>query len=225
VSFRFWVAEQWYADEAIVGGLLFLNSPNLLKFIERLIERPRRLGVREKTLPILLFVDVWPRDSPIDGIEDRLRKSSPTIVGSVCESADSTGGHPGAVPPSILKLLDFMDKIVDELSEKITRSRRLRFPHYALAVWLVYLIERRSHIGGGSQPDQINQRLDDEFKEFIRERYRLSRGEQEAHNLASDVPWWVRLAVRILPPVGLLLMRSTWSAPRWNVIQKSVQNE
>lgn len=214
MSFRFWRAEQWYADETIIGGLLFPNSPNLLKFIERLIQRPRRWGVREKTLPILLFVDVWPDHSPIDGIEDRLRKRSRTIVGSVCEPAESTGGRRRAVPQSVLQLLNFLDEIVGELSQKFARTSRLRFPHYALAVWLVYLIGR-SQVGDGGQPDQVSQRLDDEFKEFIRERYRLSRGEQNVHNLASDVPWWVRLAIRVLPPAGLLLMRSTWSAPRW----------
>lgn len=214
MSFRLWRAEQWFADEAIVGGLLFPNSPNLLNFVERLIRRPRRWGVREKILPILLFVDVWPAHSPLDGIEDRLRKRARTIVGSVRESADTSCGRRRAVPQSVLQLLDFLDEIVGELSQKFAHSRRLRFPHYALAVWLVYLIGR-SQVGDGGQPDQVSQRLDDEFNEFIRERYRLSRGEQNVHNLASDVPWWVRLAVWVLPPAGLLLMRITWSAPRW----------
>jgi hypothetical protein len=214
VSFRPWRPEQWHADDTIVSGLLFPNSPNLLNFVERLIRRPRRWGVREKTLPILLFVDIWPRDSPLDGIEDRLRKRSRTIVGSVSEPAGSASLRRQTVPQSVIQLLDFLDEIVGELSQKFTRSRRLRFPHYALVVWLVYLIGR-SPAGDEGQPDQINQRLDDEFKEFIRERYRLSHGEQDVHNLASDVPWWVRLAVRALPPAGLLLMRSTSSAPRW----------
>ncbi len=214
MSFRPWLAEKWYADAAVVDGLLFPNSPKLLNFIERLIARPRRFGVRDKMLPILLFVDVRFDCSPIDSIADRLGKRPRTILGSVRESADSSGGHRRTVPQSVLQLLDFMDEIVGELSGKFSRCRRLRFPHYALAVWLVYLIGR-SQVGNGGDADQLNQRLDDEFKEFIRERYRLSRREQDVHNLAADVPWWVRLAVRVLPPAGLLLMRTMWSAPRW----------
>lgn len=214
MSFRPWPAEKWYADAAVVDGLLFPNSPKLLNFIERLIARPRRFGVRDKMLPILLFVDVRFDCSPIDSIADRLGKRPRTIVGSVRESADSSGGRRRTVPQSVLQLLDFMDEIVGELSVKFSRCRRLRFPHYALAVWLVYLIGR-SQVGNGGDADQLNQRLDDEFKEFIRERYRLSRREQDVHNLAADVPWWVRVAVRVLPPAALLLMRTTSSAPRW----------
>ncbi|MGH3822149.1 MAG: ABC transporter substrate-binding protein [Pseudonocardiaceae bacterium] len=118
------------------------------------------------------------------------------------------------MPQSVSQLLDFLDKIVGALSKKFLWCRRLRFPHYAVAVWLVYLIGR-SQVGDGIQPDQGSQRLENEFKEFIRERFRLSRREQDVHNLASDVPWWMRLAVRVLPKAGLLLMRSAWNAPRW----------
>ncbi len=214
MSFRPWPAEKWYANAAVVDGLLFPNSPKLLNFVERLIARPRRFGVRDKMLPILLFVDVRSDCSPIDGIEDRLGRRPRTIVGSVRESVDSSGDRRRSVPQSVLQLLGFMDEIIGELSAKFSHCRRLRFPHYALAVWLVYLIGH-SQVGNGGDADQLNQRLDDEFKEFIRERYSLSRREQDAHNLAADVPWWVRLAVRILPSAGLLLMRTTSSAPRW----------
>lgn len=141
---------RWHADPDKIRGLLFPRSTDMLDFLDGLVRRTRLFFRKEKTLPIVCFYRVWPDESPIKGVEDRLRGQPRVAISKVTEPAgesshpDDSEEHEQRIP----KLAEFaplralLDHIVKDFSGDFLHVRPLRFPHYALACWLLFLAER-----------------------------------------------------------------------------------
>ncbi|MGH4023839.1 MAG: hypothetical protein ACRDRV_04555 [Pseudonocardiaceae bacterium] len=66
--------------------------------------------------------------------------------------------------------------------------------------------------------DQFDSLIDDELQKFIQNRYRLTNTTTDTTgDLVNEFPWYVRLLVKLLPPLGMVMMRLVWRPPRWFV--------
>jgi len=205
---------KWEPTEpSMVDGLLFDASTNMLTELDALLRRPRRWWA-ERLVPILYLV-LGPAavGNPLDGLQDRLSKASPqgvlySRIGALVP--DDRRAQPEAIR-------DLLDSAVADLAHKATGVHRLRFPHYALAVWLTASLQDNGLTDQvDRQVDQVDRQVDQKLKDFIVRRYKL-RNDQTTRetDLVEGFPWWVRIAVRLLPVVGVEVMSRAWRPPRW----------
>jgi hypothetical protein len=198
-------SKRWDPASNDLGGLLFGGAPALLSQLDDLVLRPRHWW-RETLLPILYLACEPTTKNPLDGLADRLRQARGVLHSRINGLAEN--GQPSE--NSIRRLLD---GVVADLSQRSGRGRPLRFPHYSLAVWLASLIMNHAM---PHQPDQHGQRIDNALQEFIKERFRLqNRTTRTEVSVINEIPWWVRIPVLLLPPLGIRLMRVFWHPPQW----------
>ncbi len=202
-------SRRWNPASNDLDGLLFEGASALLGQLDDLVIRPRRWW-RETLLPIIYLVCDPTARNPLDGLADRLRQARGVphsrINGRETPLADNS-------QPAMKSIRQLLDGVVADLSQRRGRGRPLRFPHYSLAVWLVGLIMNHA---APHQPDQPGRRVDKALKEFIKERYQLQNRTASAEvSVLNEIPWWVRVPVLLLPPLGIRLMRVFWRPPRW----------
>ncbi|MGH3566378.1 MAG: hypothetical protein ACRDRH_10150 [Pseudonocardia sp.] len=206
-----WTAQRKWepADPSKVDGLLFDASTNMLTELDALLRRPRRWWT-ERLVPIIyLVLDAAATSSPLDGLHDRLSKARPQRV--LHSRVGAFAPDDGQAQPAGLRAL--LDSAVADLAHKVPGVRQLRFPHYALAVWLTTSLH-----GGGSNggQDQGARQVDQMLRAFIVNRYRLHNEQTErVADLVDGFPWWVRSAVRAFGHVGVEVIRRAWRPPRW----------
>lgn len=200
-------SKRWDPANNDLGGLLFEGAPALLRQLDELVLRPRRWW-RKTLLPIIYLVCEPTATNPLDGLADRLRQARGVLHSRINgrETPAADNGQPSET--SIRRLLD---GVVADLSQRSGRGRPLRFPHYSLTVWLANLIMNHP------TPDQPDRpRVDNALQEFIKERFRLQNRATSAEvSVINEIPWWVRVPVLLLPPLGIRLMRIFWRPPRW----------
>lgn len=197
----------WNPGSNDLDGLLFEGSPAFLHQLDNLVIRPRRWW-RETLLPIIYLVCEPTVGNPLDGLADRLRQSRGILHSRINgnETPREDNGQPSANP--IRRLLD---GVVADLSQHSGRRRPLKFPHYSLAVWLASLMNHMK-----SNPPDQDRRVDDALQEFIKERFRLQNRTTSAEvSVINEIPWWVRIPLLLLPPLGIRLMRILWRPPQW----------
>ena len=195
------VTRRWQADRRRTRGIQFQGAPELLRLIQWLVSRPWRYG-REHVLPILRLIRTAGGPAPLDGLAEWLR------AGGIAPWARTGTRHAQAAsPPSVEDLLDVA---VKDLAGHSGAGRRLRFPHYGLALWLTHLepftpraVDREKEAIAGQLQVHLRQRLaSNSFTEGLAD-------------AVGDFPWWVRLTSRTAPRIGLAFMRGTWRPPRW----------
>jgi hypothetical protein len=98
-------------------------------------------------------------------------------------------------------------EIVARLAEKQPRRHPLKFPHFALATWLL-----RLELPEGTQPDDARRLIADELKTLLRGRLpRIGNLDLEV----AGFPWWIKLAYTLIPKLLLPVMSRTWRPLRW----------
>lgn len=195
----------WRPSRSVLGGLFFVGAPKLLRELDRMIRRPWLWWIDE-LLPLIYLVVRPGEDSPLVGIEDRLRHGTRVVYSRIDQR-----NYRDDLPET--KVSDLLNSVVADLSYEQRRVRRIRFPHYSLAFWLQNLTSP-----GQEQPDQLDDRIDDELENFIRHRYRLSNTVTETTgDLTNEFPWYIRLSILWLPPLRMVIMRRAWRPPRWFV--------
>lgn len=199
-------SKRWDPASNNVDGLLFEGAPALVGQLDDLMLRPRRWW-RETLLPIIYLVCEPTAKNPLDGLADRLRQSRGVLHSRINgrETPREDNGQPAEK-----SLRQLLDGVVADLSQRRGRGRPLRFPHYSLAIWLASFI---MNYAKAHQPDQAGRRVDNALQEFIKERYRLHNS--AGVNVVNEFPWWVRVPVLLVPPLGIRLMRLFWHPPRW----------
>ena len=206
------------------AGLHFAGWRNVLRLIGVLSRRPWRWG-REQILPVLHLVRTsGDSPDPLPAIRAWLRTANAAPV------ALAAPPWPKNDSPGVEDLLDIL---VKDLSRTSPPGRRLRFPHYGLALWLVHL----TRFGNAQKPAVPDPRpagpaapgnQEQEWTETEKRRHlagqltwhlrqRLGTGNfvDGLAEAIGDFPWWVRLTAHTVPLAGLALMRATWRPPRW----------
>ncbi|MFG1603406.1 hypothetical protein [Actinoplanes sp. NPDC049265] len=192
---------QWDAGEAETRGVQFEGATELITLIEERTRRPRRWG-RENLLPIIRLIRAdASRPDPLTGLRQWLTD------GKVIPHAQVSAKASHTTPASVEDLLDLA---VTELAGDVVPGPRLRFPHYGLALWLVHL-----EPVDATPAEQVKRVLAARLQTHLRQRLGDTKFGADLAEAVGDFPWWVRLTARILPPVGLALMRSTWRPPRF----------
>lgn len=214
----------WHMREKDVEGLLFRGAPELLRLIDYLYRRPSQLW-SEKFLPIV-FLTVPPGEtSPLVGIEKRLSdpRSGPVQYASigagspqVKTSLDPRSRQSSATVRTASTVDELLGDAVAQLGTKYHRRRRLKFPHYALATWLLHL---KIQSQNGSKYAARDKEVDDttgRLKNLMKE-YRFSpiMAANVGDKLPVGAPWWVIVATHLLPKLALQLMWLTWRPRRW----------
>lgn len=200
---------RWDPASKDLDGLLFDGAPALLGQLDDLVRRPRRWW-RETLLPIIFLVCGPTVRNPLDGLADRLLQARGVLYSRINGRGSPLADNGQLAEKSIRSLLD---GVVADLSQRSGRGRPLKFPHYSLAVWLESLIMNHTR---PLQPDQSGRRVDNALQEFLKERYRLqNRTTSVEVSLIREIPWWVRIPVLLLPPLGIRLMRMLWHPPQW----------
>ncbi|MET0424560.1 MAG: hypothetical protein ABW046_11825 [Actinoplanes sp.] len=205
---------RWPADRQRTRGIQFQGAPELLRLIQQLVRRPWRYG-REHVLPIIRLIRPAPDGpDPLDGLVEWLRAAeiAPWARTGVRHaqrpaSLRNPAGTVAGPPPSVEDLLDVA---VKDLASHSGAGRRLKFPHYGLALWLTHLtpftpraVDREKEEIAGQLQIHLRQRLvNNSFTEGLAD-------------AVGDFPWWVRLTSRTAPQLGLAFMRGTWRPPRW----------
>ena len=205
---------KWEPTEpSMVDGLLFDASTNMLTELDALLRRPRRWWA-ERLVPILYLV-LGPAavGNPLDGLQDRLSKASPQ--GVLYSRIGALTPYDRRAQPEAIR--DLLDSAVADLAHKVTGVHRLRFPHYALVVWLTASLQGNDLTDRvDRQVDQVGRQVDQKLKDFIVKRYELRNNQTTREtDLVEGFPWWVRVAVRLLPVVGVEVMSRAWRPPRW----------
>ncbi|WP_430787570.1 hypothetical protein [Actinoplanes sp. G11-F43] len=191
--------------------------------IEWLVQRPWRFG-SVRILPIISLVRARPDGpDPLDGLAEWLRKArftpwARTGTGLVQRPAAlreelPEGETPPAVPAGEVERGPTVEDLLDVAVKGLAgdgAGRRLRFPHYGLALWLVHLrpIQPKS-------PDKEKEAIAEQLQRHLRQRLENTAYLQDLADAVGDFPWWVRLSSRIVPRLGLVFMRGTWRPPRW----------
>jgi ABC-type branched-subunit amino acid transport system substrate-binding protein len=202
-------SKRWDPASNDLKGLLFEGAPALLAQLDNLILRPRRWW-RETLLPIIYLVCEPTAGNPLDGLADRLRQT-PGVLHSRINGRETPPAENGQQSQNSIRRL--LDGMVADLSQRSGRGRPLRFPHYSLAIWLASLLGNHTT---SHQPDQPERRVDNALQEFIKERYRLQNRTTSAEvSVINEIPWWVRIPILLLPPLGIRLMRIFWRPPHW----------
>lgn len=202
-------SKHWDPANNSLDGLLFEGAPALLGQLDDLVLRPRRWW-RETLLPIIYLVREPTAGNPLDGIADRLRQTRGVPHSRIDEQENPRADND---QPSVNSLHQLLDGAVADLSQHSGRIRPLRFPHYSLAVWLASLVMNNAT---PHQPDDPGRRVNIALREFIKNRYRFQNITTNTGISAIDeFPWWFRIAVPLLPSLGLRLMRIFWRPPRW----------
>ena len=202
-------SKRWDPASNDLKGLLFEGAPALLGQLDNLILRPRRWW-RKPLLPIIYLVCEPTARNPLDGLADRLRQT-PGVLHSRINGRETPPADNGQQSQNSIRRL--LDGMVADLSQRSGRGRPLRFPHYSLAIWLASLLGNHTT---SHQPDQPERRVDNALQEFIKERYRLQNRTTSAEvSVINEIPWWVRIPILLLPPLGIRLMRIFWRPPHW----------
>jgi len=202
-------AKHWGPARNDLEGMLFDGAPALLSQLDELVLRPRRWW-HETLLPIIYLVCEPTARNPLDSLADRLHQAR-GVLHSRINGQETPVADNGQPPANSLRRL--LDGVVADLSQRSGRGRPLRFPHYSLAVWLASLIMNHTK---QPQPDQSGQRVDNALQDFIKERFRLQNRTTRAEvSVIEEIPWWVRIPVLLLPPLGIRLMRIFWRPPHW----------
>lgn len=185
----------WYLGAARSRGLHFLGALELLELLDRLASRPRWPG-RDVPLPIIHLRRPPGVPSPLEPLANR----PATARGRRVAVALVDGSE-----PERRKLLD---DVVGGLAEEVRGAARLRFPHYALAGWLLDLT-----LPADVQADDEQREIARQFKLHLRRRVRMTA--DGAQDLAQDFPWWIRLVITFMPRIGLALMAMLWRPATW----------
>ncbi|GIF05507.1 type 1 periplasmic-binding domain-containing protein [Actinoplanes siamensis] len=195
---------RWRADEAATRGIQFEGGPDLLRLISRLVRRPWRYGA-ERFLPILeLNRPPAGRHDPFDGLQEWLREGRFAPWARTGERQVDPGRTPAVT------VEDLLDVAVKNLAGQSRTGPRLRFPHYGLALWLVHLEPFQP-----DTPDREREKIAEQLQVHLRQRLPSTPLAEGLADAVGDFPWWVRLASRLVPRLGLRFMRSTWRPPRW----------
>ncbi len=205
-------SKKWLPDPTRHAGLLFDGAPDLLRLLDELTRRPFPYW-RDKTLPIVYLIQLVDA-SPLNGIEDRLAKTSGRKVPFA--RIHGSGGEPvaGDPLPSTRHLLD--SAVIGLASRVRGGGRRLRFPHYSLATWLLGLYDRHNEQPEQSdQADQIDDRIADDLQEFIKNRQPIVGPNNEDSIILTQIPWALRLLIGHAPKVILKATQSRWAVARW----------
>jgi hypothetical protein len=211
--------KRWPPPDNILAGILFVGSVGLLKLLDRMIRRPRRW--HEKNLPIL-YLSRTGRNTPLEAIAYRLAHARQrAIVHARVPARPPASGSP-APERSIQRIVDvrsFVDSAVTRMAGKRPRVRKLAFPRYQMASWLVGLYTRHQPPDpAGNQTDQRTAQL----QAFLQRRDPVvTPTDTTIGQLTAEVPWyliltarWVRLA---------LFMAPLWRAHRWLVRHPSTR--
>jgi ABC-type branched-subunit amino acid transport system substrate-binding protein len=202
-------SKRWDPANNNLDGLLFEGAPALLGQLDDLVLRPRSWW-RETLLPIVYLVGEPTGGNPLDGLANRLRQAR-GVLHSRIDGRETPLADNGQ--SSVNSIHQLLDGAVADLSQRSGRGRPLRFPHYSLAVWLASLIANHTT---SNQPDDPERRVNIALQEFIKERYQLqNRASSTEVSVANEIPWWFRIPILVLPPLGILLMRIFWRPPRW----------
>ncbi|GLW29261.1 hypothetical protein [Actinoplanes regularis] len=203
----------WRADETATRGLQFQGGPRLLRLIEWLVRRPWWYG-SERILPIIqLSRPPAAAHDPFDGLQEWLRKGRFAPWARTGESLaarpPSRGSGPSA-QPAAPTVEDLTDVAVKNLASESRTGRRLRFPHYGLALWLLHLEPFKP-----DTPDREREKIAEQLQIHLRQRLDSTPLLEGLADAVGDFPWWVRVTSRVVPRLGLRFMRSTWRPPRW----------
>ncbi|MFD4669193.1 ABC transporter substrate-binding protein [Lentzea sp. NPDC058450] len=188
-------SQGWFVGSEQTRGLRFSGAVELLRLLDRLSSRPRWPG-RDLPLPI-----VWLRrpagvESPLEALVNRPMAARGRRV---------PYAHVDAAQGDRRRLLD---DVVGQLAGEVRGVARLRFPHYALAAWLLDL-----SLPAGVEADEEEREIAREFRQHLRGRVRVTA--DGAQDLAQDFPWWIRLIIGVMPRIGLAVMALLWRPATW----------
>lgn len=188
-------SQGWFPGSEQTHGLQFGGAVELLRLLDRLSSRPRWPG-RDVPLPIVHLRRPPGVGSPLEPLANR----PATARGRRVPYAHVDGA---AVARRRLP-----DDVVGQLAGEVRGVARLRFPHYALVVWLLDLT-----LPAGVEAEEEEREIAREFRQHLRRRVRVTAdGPQD---FAQDFPWWVRLVIGLMPRIGLALMALVWRPATW----------
>ncbi|GAB3900682.1 hypothetical protein GCM10029964_088390 [Kibdelosporangium lantanae] len=147
-------------------------------------------------------------ESPIDPLSNR----PATTRGHRIAFARVNGGAAGDTD-AVQTLRPMLDDAVAQLAGKVRGAARLRFPHYALAVWLLGLT-----IPADVEAEDEERVIAAAFRQHVRRHSRVGptgSAVADSWNIAQDFPLWIRLVIRLAPRVGLALTALRWRPQKW----------
>ncbi|MBP2337492.1 ABC-type branched-subunit amino acid transport system substrate-binding protein [Saccharothrix coeruleofusca] len=184
----------------------FQGAVELVRLLDRLTRRPR-WPRRDLPLPIVHLKHPAGVASPVDALANRPATTRGSRVAFA--RVDGGGNDPRGLRP-------VLDDAVAQLAGKVRGVSPLRFPHYALVVWLLEL-RVPAEVGA----DDEERAIAHEFRNHLRHRIRLGSGPtgQEVRatgwDIAQDFPWWIRLVIALTPRIGLALTAMLWRPATW----------
>lgn len=213
----------WHPSERKIAGLLFRGAPDLLDLINKIVRRPWNFQADDPLplMQLLLEPHMLSRNSPLDGIQDRLEQSKgiphARVDGSPRQAAQdkATAAQQGTtvVRDEVAAVQRILYAAAAGLAGQFKRVHRIRFPHFSLAVWLVGL---RAADLGDTSPDERGRVIAEHLRRFVRHGHgpTESRG-AGIPELLTDLPWWIRILAAQAPRITLALTRLNFRAPRW----------
>ncbi|ANZ40129.1 hypothetical protein BBK82_32945 [Lentzea guizhouensis] len=194
-------AKDWFVSEEQTSGLHFHGAVELVALLDRLSRR-QRWPAREVPLPIVFLRRPPGADSPLEPLASRPETALGTRV--ACARVD------GAGPGTHESARGIIEDAIGQLAGKVPGVARLRFPHYALVVWLLELT-----LPGDVDAEDEERFIAREFRAHVRGRLRMTTGPDGAQDLAQDFPWWIRVVITLAPRLGLALTALLWRPANW----------
>ncbi len=188
-------------SEQTLKGLLFEGAPEILSLLTSLVSRPR--WWRDLPLPLLYLARPLGSASPLKGIADWLAQENKKQFRFVHVSARTHATVSGDDAPrslpngadfnreKLLALHSILDRVVAGLAGPRKGSRRIRFPHYSVAGWLVGLY---TNAKDATRADRSATRRNAELREFLRGHRPTVKPAADVIQLEAQVPWYIGLA-------------------------------
>lgn len=191
----------WFVSEEQTRGLHFHGAVELVTLLDQLSRRPRWPS-RDVPLPIVFLRRPPGVESPLEPLATRPETARGKRI--ACASVN------GAEPASRETERRILDDAVGQLAGKVRGAARLRFPHYALVVWLLELT-----LPADVDAEDEERFIAREFRAHVRGRMRMTTAPDGAQDLAQDFPWWIRLVITLAPRLGLVLTALLWRPANW----------
>ncbi|MFC6020803.1 hypothetical protein ACFP2T_32120 [Plantactinospora solaniradicis] len=205
----------WNIEQDRIGGLLFEGASDLLRLLDNLTTRPVWY-LRAHSFPIVYLVTRPGAPSPITGgMADRLDGAAgkrPPYALLDCAGASTDNSADGEQDAT-----DFFDSETRELERLLNEAvaqfsgtfdrftRRLRFPHYSLATWLV-----RLRLDEPVAKDKEQDVIAGDLQRYARDNHLPAGVDRETVDAnVADVPSTIRAIAMLAPTLSSWSRRSS----------------
>ncbi|USX53303.1 ABC transporter substrate-binding protein [Lentzea sp. HUAS12] len=188
-------AQGWFDGSEQTRGLRFSGAVELLRLLDHLTTRPR-WPARDVPLPIVRLRRPPGTERPLDALVNRPANARGRRVPYALADGEA------------LSRRKLLDDVVGQLASEVRGVPVLRFPRFALVEWLLDLT-----LPEDVKPENEEREIAREFRAHLKGRSRVTR--DGVQDLAQDFPWWIRLAIGLVPRIGLALMALLWRPATW----------